>query len=95
MAAVEVTVAPGVDDGVAQQPPPTMPDCPDNCDTTVPLPVILEDAPVYTAPQWDRRRESGGEWEGGSVAGWSETSEALTVLHMVTMWHVARPQIKY
>jgi hypothetical protein len=93
VAAVEVTVAPGVDDGVAQQPPPTMPDSPD-CDTTVRLPVILEDAPVYTAPQWDRRRESGGEWEGGSVAGWSETSEALTVLHMITMWHVARPQIK-
>ena len=53
--------------------------------------VSMEDAPVYTAPQWDRRRGSGGEGEGGSVAGWSDASEALTVLHMVTMWHVARP----
>ena len=52
-------------------------------------------APLFTAPQWHRtRREHRDEGEGGSVAGWSELSDAVTVLHMVTMWHVVRPQLK-
>jgi hypothetical protein len=61
------------------------------------LTVDLEDAVVFTAPQWHRtRRGHGHEGEGGSVAlaGWSELSDAVTVLHMVTMWHVVRPQLK-
>ena len=28
------------------------------------------------------------------MAGWSDLSEAATVLHMVTMWHAVRPQLK-
>ena len=56
-----------------------------------PKPQLVE-APVFTAPLWDRRRQPGRQGGGGLVAG-SDTSEAATVLQVVIMRHVAKLQL--
>ena len=55
----------------------------------------LVEAPTYTAPLWDRRKRPGREGDGRSVAGWTDASEADTMLQVVvSMRHVVNPQLK-
>ena len=56
-----------------------------------PQPQLVE-APVFTAPPWDRRRQPGCKGDGRSLTG-SDMSEADTVLQVVNTRHVANLQL--
>ena len=58
-----------------------------------PQPQLVE-APVFTAPPWDRRRQPGCKGDGRSLTG-SDMSEADTVLQVVNTRHVASLQYIY